>query len=208
MTAVAVADGVGFGGQVEGAGPGGRGHQVHRFSAVRFEVLGGGGRDEAVVLFELAEQGAAVGHAWFGNPVDEAQVTDAKVLLGRVGVEDERVVAIAEAAAVLAGGEVEEAVAVGAGGDDVGREGKLVSVALREPAEQGAEAGVVGRAGIDERAVDAVGAADGRPVHARVVGALLVMDGADDGEAIGQGGEAGDQLADLQAGDGGGDRGE
>ena len=85
------------------------------------------------------------------------------------------------------------------GGDDVGGDRAAVAVALSEPADQRAEAGVIAGGGIHQRIVALVGPADDRPVHSRVVTAVRMMDGADDGQLVGPPGEPGNQLRHLDS---------
>ena len=86
---------------------------------------------------------------------------------------------------VLPRSDVSEAVAVRKGRDHIGRQGTAVAVAPGQPADQGAEARVIGSAGIDERAVNLIGLADDGPVHPWIVLRLPVVYRADDGQPVG-----------------------
>ena len=127
----------------------------------------------------------------------ERYALDLEVFGVGIGVENERIVLHAEATSELAGSLISPAVAVRHGGDDVGRDSPSVAVSLSQPADQRSEAGQIGAAGIDERAIDSIRFADRGPVHAGVVTAVLMMDGADDGQFVHALGHAREEFGDV-----------
>src|SRR5262249_50884168 len=85
----------------------------------------------------------------------------------------------------------------GSGRDDIGWQRAAVAIAIRQPADERAEAGHVGPAGIDQRVINPVWTADDRPVHAGIVLRVAMMHGADDGELACVARDSGHQLGDA-----------
>ena len=102
----------------------------------------------------------------------------------RVVVEHEGIELRAEAAAVLGGRDAGITVAMRERRDDIRRHARAEAVTLRKPSAERADARDVRAAGIDERAVHAIRAADGGPVRAAVVAAMLAMHGADERDFV------------------------
>src|SRR5262245_57604026 len=113
-------------------------------------VFGGGrGGDRSCFGAEVAEQLGPLLQPLRCQVVVEPEVANAKIVGVRIGLEHEWVVFGAKTAAELAWCDVDLAVAMRFGRDDIGRDRAAVAVALGKPADERAKARIIGWAGVD-----------------------------------------------------------
>jgi hypothetical protein len=193
---------VGLAGDVEGVGADGGVEQREGALVVLVHDGGGRGARYSGGFIERGEEGLALIEAVRRDVSEELELADAVVIAAGVGVDGEGVEGGAEPAGELAVAFFDEA------GDVVlqlgphGDEGRERVSAAAEPGEDGADVGPVfaevcavgGRRLAGEEEVSGGGVID-----------VAVRHGADDGKLVGVAGEEGEVLADIDAGDAGGD---